>query len=207
MLPDRSSDLLIGTRNAGKLQELRTLLAPAPVRLHSLSEFSDIADVAETGATFAENAELKATGYASQTHLWTLADDSGLEVDALSGAPGVFSARYCGENATDSDRIARLLQDLDNTGDEKRRARFVCAIAVADPAGRVAAAFAATCEGHITRGARGQGGFGYDPIFQPDGYAQTFGELPPRVKDRMSHRGRALEAAYAFLIDEFQAPA
>lgn len=193
------SELLIATRNPGKIRELESLLVNLPLRLRSLSEFPMIPDVDETGATFTENATLKATSYARQTRLWALADDSGLEVDALNGAPGVFSARYGGADATDAERVKLLLDELSKTNDTQRRARFVCVIVIADPDGQVASVAQGLCEGQLDYAPRGTGGFGYDPIFIPDGYGQTFGELPDVVKQSISHRARALEAASSFL--------
>ncbi|HEV2798859.1 MAG TPA: XTP/dITP diphosphatase [Pyrinomonadaceae bacterium] len=197
------SELLIATNNAGKLRELRELLGNLPLRLRQLSEFPHIEEVEETGQTFAENALLKARLYGRQTNLWTLADDSGLEVDALGGAPGVLSARYAGRNATDEERNARLLSELARTGDGRRTARFICVIALFDPATRATEIFNGTCEGHIAEQPRGQHGFGYDPLFIPAGYTQTFGELSEAVKQRISHRARALAAVRVYLDERF----
>lgn len=193
------SELLIATRNAGKVREIEQLLGGLPLRLRGLADFAEVTEVDETGTTFAENAVLKARAYASQTRLWTLADDSGLEVDALGGRPGVFSARYAGPAATYEERMRRLLEELDAARDPLRRARFVCVIAVAPPSADAARTFEGTCEGRIARAPRGSGGFGYDPLFVPDGYAQTFGELAPEVKQNISHRARALAGACAYL--------
>lgn len=193
------SELLIATSNPGKIRELASWLGMLPLRLHGLDEFPSIQEVEETGATFTENAVLKATGYARQTHLWTLADDSGLEVEALSGAPGVFSARYAGAEASDAQRVELLLKELAQTGDSQRRARFVCVIAIAAPDAQVMNVAEGFCEGHLIRAPRGTGGFGYDPIFVPDGFEQSFGELPDEVKRSISHRARALAATHSFL--------
>lgn len=192
-------ELLIATHNAGKIRELTALLSPLPLRLRHLSEFPRIAEVEETGETFAENALLKARAYSRETNLWTLADDSGLAVDALGGAPGVLSARYAGANATDEQRNARLLAELMQTDDEGRTARFICAIALHDPAAGTTEIFEGTCEGHIAKHPRGRNGFGYDPLFVPDGYAHTFGELSEAVKQEISHRSRALAAVRVYL--------
>jgi XTP/dITP diphosphohydrolase len=200
------SELLIATRNAGKIVELQSHLASLPqLRLRSLTEFPEVADVAETGTTFAENAALKAREYAKQTRLWSLADDSGLEVDALGGAPGIYSARYAGEDASDADRIERVLDALSQSGDADRRARFVCVIAISDPQGVIANLSTGFCEGTIAHAPRGANGFGYDPIFVPEGHEQTFGELPTEIKEVISHRARALKVASSFLIDRFSA--
>jgi XTP/dITP diphosphohydrolase len=196
---DESHQLLVGTSNAGKVAELTRLLADLPVRLCGLSDLPAVTDVEETGKTFAENAILKARYYAAHSGLWTLADDSGLEVEALGGAPGVLSARYAGPGASDEERMSRLLAELNATGDVERRARFVCVIAIAAPGAEKINCFTGACDGRIAEEARGSGGFGYDPVFVPDGYTQTFGELPRSVKGRISHRARALAEARAFL--------
>lgn len=201
------NELLIATRNAGKVGELKRMLGDFPVRLRDLSEWPEIAEVDEIGSTFEENAALKARGYANQTGLPTLADDSGLEVAALGGAPGVFSARYVGPQASDAERIARLLFELEAAGDAERRARFVCVIALAQPGIEHVKSFAGMCVGHLARESRGSGGFGYDPVFVPEGFAETFGELPSEVKQQISHRARALRQAKSFLIAQFQGPA
>lgn len=197
-------ELLIATGNKGKVAELRSLLAGLPLRLRDLAEFPSAGEVEETGRTFSDNAALKAQGYAEQTGLWTLADDSGLEVDALGGAPGVFSARYGGEGLTDADRVTRLLEELSKVDAKERRARFVCVIAIADPRGQVMNLSTGTCEGQIVHAPRGTHGFGYDPIFLPDGFEQTFGELTAEIKQDISHRALALKAARSFLVSHFQ---
>ena len=197
-----AKELLIATRNPGKVCEVGMLLEGLPLRLRSLAEFPETMEVEETGATFTENAALTARGYAAQMRLWTLADDSGLEVEALGGAPGVFSARYAGgAHVSDAERLAHLLAELSRTGDAERRARFVCVIAIADPDARLVNTSTGTCEGSIAIAPRGVNGFGYDPVFIPHGYQQTFGELPPEIKQHISHRARALEAARSFLLE------
>jgi XTP/dITP diphosphohydrolase len=193
-------ELLVATANLGKLREIQVLLAELPLTFVMLADFPDIEIVAETGTTFAENAMLKARGYAKQASTLTLADDSGLEIQALDGAPGVFSARYLGESATDQERVAGVLAQLKDVPDEERRARFVCAVAIADSTGAIVYETAANCDGRTAPAARGGGGFGYDPIFIPDGFELTFGELPAEIKNRLSHRGRALAAASQFLV-------
>jgi XTP/dITP diphosphohydrolase len=197
------TEILIATHNAGKLREFQNLLSGFPFALRSLRDFPHVAEVIESGSSFAENAVLKARDYSKQTGLWTLADDSGLEVEALGGAPGIFSARYGGEGATDAERMSKLLSELSRTNDATRRARFVCVIALTDAASAQVKTFTGTCEGRIAEEPRGSGGFGYDPIFIPDGYAESFGELPPAIKQLISHRARALKAARAFLLDGF----
>lgn len=193
--------LVVGTNNAGKIRELNELLKDLPVEISGLNNFENIADVEETGATFADNAILKATDYARQTGLWALSDDSGLEVEALDGAPGVYSARYAGEKAGDADRIEKLLHELTATGDAVRRARFVSVMAVADETGEIRFLAEGVCEGTIAPDPRGTNGFGYDPIFVPDGYTETFGELSSTVKQEISHRSRAIKKIIRFFRD------
>ncbi|MGH9944043.1 MAG: RdgB/HAM1 family non-canonical purine NTP pyrophosphatase [Pyrinomonadaceae bacterium] len=198
--------LLIATHNQGKLHEFSTLLATVSARLCHLGEFPDVSEIPETGSTFKENANLKARGYCQQTGLTTLADDSGLEVEALNGAPGVLSARYGGPNATDSQRIYKLLDELDITGSPNRRARFICVVAIVVPGNDTVRVFRGTCEGMIATAPRGPSGFGYDPVFVPDGYEKTFGELPADVKQQISHRARAIVAAKEYLAAFFKEP-
>lgn len=193
------ASLLIATRNPGKLAEVALILGSLPFKLRTLAEFPDSYVVEETGKTFAENAALKAHSYALQTELQTIADDSGLEVDALNGAPGVFSARYSGAEASDADRISFLLSNLASVPENLRSARFVSAVAIANAHGTLTYAAEGVCEGTITLQPRGTGGFGYDPIFVPHGYNQTLAELSLAVKNQISHRARALEAACRFL--------
>lgn len=192
--------LLIATHNQGKLREFSALFKEEEMLTRSLADFPSIGIVEETGSTFAQNAEIKARFYSKQTGLRTLADDSGLEVEALGGAPGIFSARYAGPTASDGERIAHLLRELKRAGDTQRRARFVCAVAIASPVAEVTDIFTGQCTGKISHSSRGLNGFGYDPVFIPDGYEQTFGELPKEIKLRISHRFRALKSARNFLI-------
>jgi XTP/dITP diphosphohydrolase len=206
MDPHAHPELLIATGNAGKIRELTELLSNLPLRLRRLSEFPNIEEVEETGETFAANAQLKARLYSRQTNLWTLADDSGLEVDALDGAPGVLSARYGGPNINDDERNALLLNELNATPDPQRTARFVCAIALHDPRAATTQIFEGACEGRISQQPRGHNGFGYDPLFVPTGYAHTFGELPDELKQQLSHRARALAAVRAYLNGLFTQP-
>ncbi len=184
-------DLLIATNNHGKLAELFELLSDTPFRLLSLSDVGIDFEVPETGSTFEKNAEIKATAYLERSGLLTLADDSGLEVRALGGEPGVYSSRYAGEGATDAQRIALLLQNLDNIPEGRRQARFRCAIALAPPRGP-AELFTGECPGTITRSPRGDNGFGYDPVFLLDGSDRTMAELSRDEKGRISHRSRTL---------------
>lgn len=193
-------ELLVATNNEGKVRELNALLAQLPLKLRSLTELPSIAEAEETGDTFTQNAVLKALHYCSRSGLWTLADDSGLEVDALGGAPGVYSARYGGREISYAQRMALLLDAMSASGDASRRARFVCVIALADPLTGEVETFEGLCEGYIADAPRGGGGFGYDPLFIPEGFTQTFGELPSEVKRRLSHRARALTQAHQYLL-------
>lgn len=191
--------ILVATKNSGKVKELNGFLTGLPFQLQSLNEFSDIIEVEEIGETFTDNAILKAKGYALQTGFWALADDSGLEVAALNGAPGVFSARYAGKNSNDAEKISKLLEELNKTGDEKRFARFVCAMAISDDKGEIKFLAEGVCDGKIALTPSGINGFGYDPVFVPKDFEQTFGELPGEIKDKISHRARAVEKIIRFL--------
>jgi XTP/dITP diphosphohydrolase len=188
----QENSLLLGTRNPGKIQEIKIILGDIGLSLCSLQEFENVEVAEENADSYAGNAIAKARFYARSTGMLALADDSGLEVEALGGAPGVLSARYAGEHATDADRRNLLLSELAKTESKDRRARFVCAIAVATRDGDVLNVSEGICEGTIAFAARGEAGFGYDPLFVPDGYDQTFAELPEDVKNKISHRGRAL---------------
>jgi XTP/dITP diphosphohydrolase len=190
------TELIVATRNAGKLSEIRSILADLPVALRGPGS---LPEVDETGATFAENATLKVRAAVAHSGCWALADDSGLEVDALHGQPGVYSARYGGEQArSDADRNMLLLEALDAVADELRTARFRAAIAVAAPDGRLWVC-EGICDGVILREPRGSGGFGYDPLFFLPAYGQTMAELPPAIKNTISHRARALDSARRLL--------
>ena len=185
--------LLIATHNAGKLAELRDLLRGVPYTLVSLSDVGIELDVDETGQTLEENAALKATTYAQLAGLLTLADDSGLEVDALDGAPGVHSARYAGPNATDADRIAKLLHNI-APHPQPWSARFRCVIAIAAPEGDTEL-HGGACEGVIIPHPRGDNGFGYDPIFYIPEQTRTMAELTDAEKNTVSHRAIAARKA------------
>jgi XTP/dITP diphosphohydrolase len=191
--------LLLGTRNPGKVKEITEILRDSGWSFRSLQEFPSVESAEENGDTYSENAIAKARFYASATGLLALADDSGLEVESLGGAPGVFSARYAGDNATDADRRELLLSELAKTGSQNRRARFVAAVAIARADGQLLNVSEGICEGTLTFAPRGNGGFGYDPLFVPDGYDQTFAELPEKIKNRISHRARALIQTNEFL--------
>ena len=191
--------LLVATHNQGKLLEYSKLLQDLPLTLTYLDEIGVREEVAETGNTFAANALLKAQEYAGMTGLWTWADDSGLEVDALQGAPGVHSARYAGPDATDQDRFELLLKEL-LSHPRPWTARFQCVVAVARPATGIQTC-TGTLEGLITKVPRGSNGFGYDPIFFAPDYGRTLAELPTSVKNEISHRGRASRRAKELLKD------
>ncbi len=192
--------LLIATSNEGKRTEIRQLLSDLPISLFDLRNFPAIELIAETGITFVENASLKAIGYAVQTGLLTLADDSGLEVDALGGSPGVRSARYNGELASDAERIEALLAALAFVDESKRSARFVSAVVIGDSNREILNVSVGECEGRIGLAPRGDGGFGYDPVFIPNGGGLTFAELKPEIKNQISHRARSLAATRAYLL-------
>ena len=192
--------LIVATRNAHKTREIQRILGPA-FTVSDLSAHPEIPDTRETGKSYEENAILKAIGASGHFPGLVVADDSGLEVDALGGAPGIFSARYAGENATDKRNIDKLLGQLARTGAEetKRSARFRCVIALARQ-GELLGTFEGTVEGTTVERARGLHGFGYDPIFVPCGFEETFAELPPEVKDTISHRAKALRALTGKLV-------
>jgi XTP/dITP diphosphohydrolase len=224
---DSRPSLVIGTHNRKKGAELAELLSPWGFTVVTLDDFPNAMEVVEDGDTFAANAALKATQQAQHLGRWVLADDSGLEVDALGGAPGVFSARYAHvswggtprvcdgrglattafaepqgvpPDATDEANNQRLLADLGKTPLEKRTARYVCHVTVADPTGTIRAESHDVCHGRIRFEPAGENGFGYDPLFELVEYHRTFGELGPRVKQALSHRSRALRAIVQKLL-------
>ncbi|MBX3438167.1 MAG: RdgB/HAM1 family non-canonical purine NTP pyrophosphatase, partial [Planctomycetaceae bacterium] len=159
----------------------------------SVAEFDGVEEVIEDGITFAENAAKKASQTSQAVGLWAIGEDSGLRVNALGGAPGVYSARYSGAGATDESNNARLIQALSDIPDARRGAEYVCHVAVADPSGEVQLSIESTCRGRITTAPRGTNGFGYDPYFEIPEYHRTFGELSPLVKQHLSHRARAFD--------------
>jgi XTP/dITP diphosphohydrolase len=196
----KSSRLLIATNNGGKAVEIANVLRNLDLTFISLRDFKDVVEIAETGETYEHNARLKAEGYARQFGLLTLADDSGLEVAALNGAPGVVSARYAGLGASDGDCIQRLLSEISTQVSMDRSARFVSVVALAHPKEGLLRLERGICEGKIIEVPRGNNGFGYDPIFVPDGFDLTFGELSATTKDVISHRARALQSMREFLM-------
>ena len=195
----KKRSIVLATQNPGKLREIADVLAEVPVRIAALEEHANIDEPAEDGATFAENARSKALYYARATGQWCLADDSGLQVEALGGAPGVNSSRYAagacpagsGRATIDAANNARLLAELKDIPDEKRTGRFVCHLALAGPQGILIETFD-TIEGRIAREPRGQNGFGYDPLFFVPELGCTTGELTREEKNRISHRGKAV---------------
>jgi XTP/dITP diphosphohydrolase len=193
-------ELLFATRNAHKTAEIRKILGPQ-FQLNDLAAHPEIPHIAESGTTFQDNAILKAVAVSKRMPGFVIADDSGLEVEALGGAPGIHSARYAGMNASDNEKIEKLLEELTRVGATKnaRRARFRCVLALACK-GNVLGAFEGIIEGQIADRLRGSHGFGYDPIFIPNGFQRTFGELEPVEKNRLSHRARAWEKLGAFLL-------
>jgi len=192
--------IVLATRNQGKVRELRGLLQGTGVEVLSLDTFPDAPEVEETGGTFAENALLKALSAARHTGLVSLADDSGLVVDALEGRPGVYSARFAGPDATDEANNQKLMAELQAVPPERRTGRFRSAVAIAAPDGRTRVVHGA-CEGVILDTPRGSNGFGYDPLFLVPAYGQTLAELPLEEKNRISHRGQALRLALQELPD------
>ncbi len=190
--------LLLGTNNQGKVREYMMLLRSLPFELVTPAEQGITTTVSEVGGSLEENARLKATVLAEQSQLLTLADDSGLEVDALGGEPGRLSARYAGEGASDSDRVDYLLSRLENVPWPERSACFRCIIAVATPSG-VVELCSGECQGFITFEPRGEKGFGYDPIFYLPRLDKTMAELPLEIKNQVSHRGQAARKAYYLL--------
>ena len=199
-MSDSKTRLLIATSNAKKLKELQELLSGLPIQCLGLCDFPDVVEVEETGLTFEENAQIKALGYAGQTGVLTLGEDSGICCDALKGAPGVFSARFCGESKNDDENNKKLLESLRNVPDEKRTAYYESAIALAE-SGRLIGVVRGQVHGWITCELRGDGGFGYDPLFFYPPFQKTFGEVPIEMKHRVSHRSQALGKFRALLED------
>lgn len=185
-------DIVLATRNANKVREFRELLQDMPLRVLCCSDFPGCPDVEEDGATFVENALKKARTVAAYTNRIALADDSGLEVDALGGAPGIFSSRYGGPECDAQKNIARLLKELDGVPDQRRGARFRCVIALVAPDGRERIV-EGICRGKIVEEPRGEKGFGYDPVFLDEESGRTFAQMDSSLKNRISHRGRAMQ--------------
>lgn len=191
--------IFIASKNKGKIKEIKYSLDSLRFEFFSLLDTPDVPDISETGNTFEKNAWLKAKAVYEIVHIPVIADDSGLEVDALNGEPGVFSARYAGENASDDDNCNKLLANLANMEYEKRTAQFRCVIIYYD--GFNKNVFDGKCSGHIITYQRGENGFGYDPLFMPDGYSLTFAELDPETKNKISHRGMALKKLISYFLE------
>ena len=187
-------ELVVATRNVHKAREIQHILGQ-DFTVRDLRAYPEIPNIPESGTSFEENAKLKALAASRQLPGLVIADDSGLEVDALGGAPGIYSARYAGANATERDKINKLLHELDRVRgtDDRRHARFRCVVALARD-GSLLGTFDGIVEGRIADEVRGDRGFGYDPIFIPEGLGQTFGELPTEVKNAISHRAKAIRA-------------
>ena len=194
MVKDDFSVLVLGTHNVKKKKEMALLLATEGWTLQSLADYPESIDVEETGTTFAENARLKASVQARHLGMWVIGEDSGLEVEALNGRPGVFSARYSDPGATDERNNDKLLEELGNLPLEKRAAKYVCHIALSDAEGNIVTEVERECRGRILFQRAGNHGFGYDPLFEIAEYQQTFGQLSDGVKACISHRARAMRA-------------
>jgi len=186
-----SRKIVLASRNVKKTQEVAELLEPCGFEVVPVTVFPDIPEVVEDGQTFAANAAKKATEVAVQLQQWVIGEDSGLQVDALDGRPGIYSARYSGEGATDETNNALLMEELQGVPTERRGGGYVCSVALSDPTGQVRIAVEGTCRGRLLEAAAGGGGFGYDPYFLIPEYHKTFGELSPLVKRKLSHRARA----------------
>ncbi|UOR12120.1 XTP/dITP diphosphatase [Halobacillus amylolyticus] len=193
--------LVIATKNAGKVEEFRDMFSKYQISVKSLLDFDqEIDDIVEDGETFEENATIKAETIAAEFEIPVVADDSGLEIDALDGAPGIYSARYAGEDKNDQRNLEKALRELNNVPDQKRTARFVCAVAVARP-GHETFTVRGTCEGTIARHPKGEGGFGYDPIFVPLHSDRTMAEHTSDEKNSISHRKHAILKIEEWLQD------
>ncbi len=191
--------LLLATHNPKKKWELQQLLHDQKIKILTLDDMEGIGDIVEDGLSFAENAIKKARETAALSGYTCLADDSGLAVDALEGKPGVFSARFAGEDADDQKNNEKLLDMMRNIEEGRRTARFICVIALSSPAGDDIQTVSGVCEGRIAKKPSGTGGFGYDSLFIPQGYEESFGELSPQIKNSISHRGRALKKCLPLL--------
>ncbi len=196
-------EIVLATRNKKKIEEIRRITEDLPIAIRSLADFLECPETVEDRDSFEGNATKKAVEVCQCTGKIALADDSGLAVDALDGAPGVFSARYAGEGADDVRNYEKLLAELKGVPPDKRTARFACCIALAFPDGKVMTFFS-EARGSITMEPKGKTGFGYDPVFLPDGYTRTFAEMTGAEKDCLSHRGKALEKLAKFLHSSFR---
>jgi len=193
--------IIVATKNRGKLEEIAQLLSGLPYEVVSMTDAGVTGDITEDGSTFEENALIKARTVWNATGDTVMADDSGLEVDYLGGAPGIYSARYAGQSATDEDKFCKLLKELSGVPEDQRNARFVCAIALILPDGREVTV-RGTCEGYIAEEPAGAGGFGYDPVFYVPEFGMTFAQMGEELKNSISHRGNALRKVLDILTEE-----
>lgn len=203
-MPHPARTIILASRNHKKAREVAEILAPAGFTVIPVTDFPDVPEVTEDGQSFADNAAKKAREVALKLNCWVIGEDSGLRVDALGGAPGIYSARYSGEGATDERNNQKLISELNEVSDEKRGAGYICSVALSDPLGQIRIACEGTCRGRILREAQGVGGFGYDPYFLIPEYHLTFGELSSVVKHRLSHRARAF-AVFVPLLQQLAA--
>jgi XTP/dITP diphosphohydrolase len=192
-------EILIATNNVGKFKEFKELLCDLPINLKYLRDFPEIQEISETGSTYFENALIKAKAASLATGLCSLADDSGLEVESLDNRPGVYSARYGGNALDNVGKINKLLAEIENNPNKGRKAKFICELVLTNANGEVLASTEGRCEGSISDKPYGINGFGYDSIFIPDGYSNTFGEISNEIKQKISHRSKAIEKIYDFL--------
>ena len=197
-------EIVLSSRNAKKIGEIAELLAPYHIPVKGVSDFVGVAEVEEDGDSFAANAAKKASVVAKELHRWVLAEDSGLCVDALGGAPGIYSARYAGSQGDDAANNAKLLADLEHLPLEKRTAYYVCYAVLSDPEGNIRLHTEGRCHGRILRDYHGANGFGYDPLFLVPEFHQTFGELAPAVKRHISHRAKAFERLLPQIVRLFE---
>jgi XTP/dITP diphosphohydrolase len=198
------TEIVVATRNRKKMGEIADLLAPHGIQTLCIADFPDVPETVEDGSSFAENAAKKASEVATRLGRWAIGEDSGLCVDALAGRPGIYSARYSGENATDESNNAKLQKELADVPENGRGAGYVCSVAVCDATGMARLTEEATCRGRIIAEPRGTNGFGYDPYFLIPEYHRTFGELAPVVKRHLSHRARAFERLVPRLVGSIQ---
>ena len=196
--------IVLASRNQKKAGEIAELLQPHGIEVQSVADFPQAQEVVEDGHSFGENAAKKASETAQAISEWTIGEDSGLMIDALDGAPGIYSARFSGENATDEKNNEKMLQELKGVPLPERTAAYVCHVALANPQGEICLQVEARCRGRMTEAARGQNGFGYDPYFEIIELHRTFGELAPIVKQHLSHRARAFERFIPQLVDLFR---
>lgn len=195
-----SRSIVLASRNKKKAREVAEILAPAGFQVIPVTEFPDVPEVEEDGLTFAANAAKKASEVARKLNRWVIGEDSGLQVDALGGAPGIYSARYSGPDADDERNNQKLIAELRDVPNERRGAGYLCSVALSSPAGEIRIACEGTCRGLILHSANGEGGFGYDPYFLIPEYHLTFGQLSSVVKHRLSHRARAFSRFVPLLL-------